>query len=112
MSSLIEKINAEEEESYRKWFERWYKKQDLERKLIRVAKQGYKALVIVFEKESQFNSKQEIKEIDYINRRLRDDRTIEYLQKKLPGIKVEYEQDVSRDILNRKVIKEKIKLTI
>ncbi|MDB0581367.1 hypothetical protein [Salinicoccus roseus] len=39
--SLIEKVKRADEESYEKWFERWFKKEDLESKIIKSAKEGY-----------------------------------------------------------------------
>lgn len=91
--SLIEKIQEIQNESFDKWFERWYEKQNLEDTIIQSAAKGYKGYLIsikeTWESESNWNEKQK-----YLARRLRDKRTVEKIQEKLgEGLKVKYVND-------------------
>lgn len=91
--SLIEKIQEIQNESFDKWFERWYEKQNLEDSIIRSASEGYVGYRISIKKtwESVSNWDEEQK---YLARRLRDKRTVEKIQEKLgEGIKVRYVND-------------------
>lgn len=91
--SLIEKIQEIQNESFDKWFERWYKKQNLEDNIIRSVSKGYEGYRIYIKKtwESVSNWDEEQK---YLARRLRDKRTVEKIQEKLgEGIKVRYVDD-------------------
>lgn len=87
---LIEKIQEVQNESFDKWFERWYEKQNLEDAIIQAAAEGYKGYRISIKEtwESTSNWDEEQK---YLARRLRDKRTVEKIQEKLgDGIKVKY----------------------
>lgn len=48
--SLIEKIQEIQNESFDKWFERWYEKQNLEDTIIRSAGKGYEGYRISIKK--------------------------------------------------------------
>ncbi|EMF0489635.1 hypothetical protein IDE12_000367 [Enterococcus faecium] len=88
--SLIEKIQEIQNESFDKWFERWYEKQNLEDSIIRSASEGYVGYRISIKKtwESVSNWDEEQK---YLARRLRDKRTVEKIQEKLgEGLTVKY----------------------
>lgn len=91
--SLIEKIQEVQDESYQKWFERWYEKQNLENIIIQSASKGYESHRIYIKKTwesvSDWDESQK-----YLARRLIDKRTVEKIQKKLgEGIKVKYVND-------------------
>lgn len=92
--SLIDEINKAKEESYEKWFERWYKKLNLENKILQSASEGYSGYTISikqrYESESEWNKNKK-----YLARRLRDKRTVENIQNKLgEGLKVKYVSNV------------------
>ncbi|RBT33782.1 hypothetical protein EA73_01981 [Enterococcus faecium] len=91
--SLIEKIQETQNESFDKWFERWYKKQNLEDTIIKSAAEGYKGYCIsikeTWESISDWDEDQK-----YLVRRLRDKRTVKKIQEKLgEGLKVKYVND-------------------
>lgn len=92
--SLIDQIKEIKEESYDKWFERWYRKQNLENAIIQAASEGYGGFTIsikqTYESESDWK-----KERKYLARRLRDSRTPINLQGKLgEGFTVKYKFEV------------------
>lgn len=73
----IDELKEVEEESYNKWFERWYEKQDFSNKLKKSAMQGYTAYSYTVKHYD-----------DYTQRRMKDTRFIPLLQSKLEGFKV------------------------
>lgn len=88
--SLVEKIQEIQNESFDKWFERWYEKQNLEDTIIQAAAEGYEGYRIsikeIWESTSNWDEEQK-----HLARRLRDKRTVEKIQDKLgDGIKVKY----------------------
>ncbi|WP_034538544.1 hypothetical protein [Carnobacterium inhibens] len=92
--SLIDQIKEIKDESYDKWFERWYRKQNLENAIIQSAKQGYGGFTIrikeTYESESDWK-----KERKYLVRRLRDSRTPINIQSKLgEGFTVKHKFEV------------------
>lgn len=92
--SLIDEINKAKEESYEKWFERWYKKLNLENKILQSASEGYSGYAISikqrYESESEWNKNKK-----YLARRLRDERTVNNIEKKLgDGFKVKRKYEV------------------
>lgn len=80
--SLIEEVKKVQEESYDKWFERWYRKANLESKIVEAAQQGctsyYISIINERETEARFNERRR-----YITRRARDERTTKNIQEKL-----------------------------
>jgi hypothetical protein len=78
-----EQLKKAQGESHDKWFERWYKKQKFEDRLLQSAKKGFCSYAITLEKCSPMSD-----EVAYLNRRLRDDRTIIRLKEELPDIKI------------------------
>lgn len=78
MENLSEKLNQVGEESFETWFDRWYKKRDLEHLLIVSSSKGFNRLSIDINKENE-----------YIKRRMLDERFIPKMEKMLgTGIKV------------------------
>ena len=88
--SLIEKIQEIQNESFDKWFERWYEKQNLEDTIIQSAAEGYRiSIKETWESTSNWDEEQK-----HLARRLRDKRTVEKIQEKLgEGLKVKYVND-------------------
>lgn len=80
--SLIAKVQQVQDKSFDKWFDRWYEKENLEKEIIQAAQEGYTGYNINIksyqESESSFG-----KERIYLNRRLRDKRTIDKLRTQL-----------------------------
>lgn len=74
----IAEIKTISNESYDKWFERWYMKRDLESKIKQSAQEGYSGYRIEVKKETN----------EYLQRRLSDERVIEKLKEKLLGFDV------------------------
>ena len=54
MESLIEKLKQAGDESFETWFDRWYKKTDLERSLIISSSQGFNKLSIYLNNEDEY----------------------------------------------------------
>lgn len=74
----IEEIKNVGNESYDKWFERWYLKKDLESRIKQSAQEGYSGYRIEVKNERN----------EYLKRRLSDDRIIEKLKGKLSGFDI------------------------
>ena len=78
MESLIEKLKQAGDESFETWFDRWYKKRNLERSLVISSSKGFNRLSIDINKENE-----------YIKRRMLDKQFIPKLKKMLgTGINV------------------------
>lgn len=54
MDNLAERLKQASDESWDTWFDRWYKKYDLERKLLISASDGSNGVVINTSKESYY----------------------------------------------------------
>ncbi|MFK4568426.1 hypothetical protein [Enterococcus sp. UD-01] len=90
--SLIDQINKITDESFEKWFDRWYKKLDLETRLIKEAQKGFDGVQIYIKKEDENESNFSTKQSYYV-RRLRDVRTVKCLKEKLgSGFQVEHKE--------------------
>lgn len=98
-----EQLKKAQGESHDKWFERWYKKQKIEDRLLQSAKKGFSSYKI--ELGSHFSLPDEVA---YLNRRLRDERTIIRLKEKLPGIKIEFIKIPYKNIIGVTSYTEKI----
>lgn len=91
--SLINRLRDIQEESYNKWFERYWKNLNLENKIIQSAQKGYKAFSIGIRDGTEIENQLTEDEI-YITRRLRDSRTVGLIQEKLgEGFTVKLIQD-------------------
>ena len=89
MESLSEKLKQVGVESFETWFERWYKKTDLEHSLIISSSQGFNKLSIYLNNETE-----------YIKNRMLDKRFIPKLEKMLgTGIKVYLEVVPRKNLL-------------
>lgn len=91
----VKELNEIKNESYDKWFERWYEKENLPKKLEQVAMKGYTA--ISYTVADPYT--------DYEQRRLRDIRFINSLEDKLEGFKIYREEPRKKDLgfLGRKI---------
>ena len=83
--SLIEELNLANTQAYDTWFERWYEKSDFPNIFKKSAQQGYSGYFIELRRTTPLPESDE-----YLNRRLRDPRTVVRLKEKLPGIRVEF----------------------
>ena len=101
---LIEQVKNANDESFESWFDRWYGKQHLDKKIIQSAQKGYSGFVLTITDYNESNNNFS-KERQYVNRRLRDDRTLEKIREKLgDGFDVVYKKDVQKSrILNVEV---------
>lgn len=91
--TLFDEVQQLNSESHAKWFERYFKKYDLEKVIKESAMQGYSGHLI---------SVLKVKD-DYTRRRLNDERTLEKIKELLgDGFKVEYYSTCSRNILTGK----------
>lgn len=93
---LIDQVKNIQEESFETWFKRWYAKQNLDKKIIQSAQQGFSGFRITitdyYESKNDFSKKRK-----YENRRLRDERTVEKIRKELgEGFDVTYKKDVQK----------------
>lgn len=92
--SFLDEVRKTRNDSYDKWFERWYEKISLENQIKKLAMQGYKSSTIRVSEESD----------EYTKRRLYDGRVIIKLQDKLPGFDITYvESSGDKVFLNSKV---------
>ncbi|ATY88404.1 hypothetical protein [Lactococcus lactis] len=71
--TLIDEIKSSQKESHEKWFERWYKKTDLENAIRISAQQGYTGYRIQVSKQND----------SYLRLRLGNQETISLLKEKL-----------------------------
>lgn len=89
MESLIEKLKQVGDESFETWFDRWYKKRDLEHLLIVSSSKGFNKLSIYLNNETE-----------YIKNRMLDKRFIPKMEKMLgTGINVYLKVVPSKNLL-------------
>ncbi|WP_368251377.1 hypothetical protein [Enterococcus sp. 2201sp1_2201st1_B8_2201SCRN_220225] len=94
--SLKEQLISKKKDSHHIWFERWYEKENLEKVLFQSASEGFSGYNLNFSDD------------DYLNRRLRDSRTVELLKEKLPSINISYKKSEWKNIINQTRHTEKI----
>lgn len=88
--TLFDKVRQLSSESHAKWFERYFKKHNLEQKIKVSAQQGYTSLLI-----DVLSVKDE-----YTRRRLDDEKTLELLREVLgSGFRIRYKIYRSRNII-------------
>lgn len=93
--TFAEKLQKVEDEAFNKWFERWYRNMNIERKLMQSAQKGYKEYAI----EVSYLGDDE--KLQYIARRLRDNRTIPKLLEKLGEVSIKRYRKAKKDIFGR-----------
>lgn len=71
-------LQIEREKAYKTWFERWYKKEDIESQIKINNSKGYTRLIFRFSHKDDSN----------IIHRIKDDMFIDCLKEKLPGFKI------------------------
>lgn len=90
--NLINKVKEANKESFDKWFERWHAQMNFENAIVQSAQKGYSAYVIRI--KGAYDSSRLTKEKEYLNRRLRDERTVQKLTEALgEGFEVKYEKN-------------------
>ncbi|MDT2737649.1 hypothetical protein P7H00_11055 [Enterococcus pseudoavium] len=98
--SLIKEIKEASDQAFDTWFERWFEKKDFVKQFKRSARKGYSSLRCDL---PNYNLTEEDK---YINRRLRDPRTVKKLKERLPGVTVEFIQQEYKNFLGRIQVEE------
>lgn len=96
--TLKEKLLDKQTESHQVWFGRWYEKNHIEHDLVIAASRNYSKFSISISDEDDM----------YLQRRLRDPKTIVMLKEEMPSIKISYEKTESKDIFGRRFYEEKI----
>ena len=81
----IDKLQKDREEAYDVWFDRWWKKEDIEGKIKALNAKGYTNLWISFYFDCD----------EYTRNRLKDIRFLGKVEKKLPGFKIKYTKSQS-----------------
>ena len=88
--TLFDEVQQLSSESHSKWFERYFKKYNLEKVIKKSAKQGYTGHLMSVLKVGD----------DYTRRRLDDERTLEKIKELLgDGFKVEFRLTYGKNIL-------------
>ena len=88
--TLFDEVQQLSSESYDKWFERYFKKYNLEKVIKKSAKQGYTGHLMSVLKVGD----------DYTRRRLDDERTLEKIKELLgDGFEVEFHLTYGKNIL-------------
>lgn len=82
--SLIEELKSADDRAFDTWFERWFEKSNFPEAFKKAAQQGYSGFTIELERHTPQSDKEA-----YLNRRLRDPRTVIKLKERLPDIDVE-----------------------
>lgn len=91
--SLIDEIQKAKDESYDKWFERWYEKLGLEKQILQSAQEGYSGYVIAIKRKRDSTNYWTDRE-KYEARRKRDSRTVDKIKEKLgEGFTVNYSRE-------------------
>jgi len=101
--SLIEELKNTSNQSFDTWFDRWFEKSNFPDVFKKSAQQGYSGFVIELRRTTPLPEKEE-----YLNRRLRDPRTVTKLKEKLVGINVEFIREQRIGPLRIKYIIEKL----
>lgn len=94
----IDALRDDREEAYKTWFDRWWARADIEKKIINANYQGFTSLKVDLSGGDK-----------YTQNRKNDSLFIHSLRGKLPGFKIETSRRVSQQLLGKdKVIKELI----
>lgn len=94
----IDALRDDREEAYKTWFERWWSRSDIEKRIINANSRGFTFIKIDLENGDA-----------YTRNRMNDSLFIENLKDKLPGFRLETNWRVSQQLLFKdKVIKELI----
>ena len=99
--SLIEDIKIVQAESHEKWFERWYKKFDLEKKILVAASEGFTGYRISVSEVSD----------GYTRTRRSNPKTIELLKNKLgEGFEVDLKEEQGKNAFGFETYKSYIRI--
>ena len=89
--NLIEEIKEASDQAFNTWFDRWFEKNKFTDVFKKSAQQGYSSYSIELRRTTPLSDSDK-----YLNRRLRDPRTVAKLKKKLPSIDIKFiEQEKS-----------------
>lgn len=93
--TLSEKLKSAGRESHRKWFDRWFLKNNVEKRMMESASKGYQSSTIRVDNQEE-----------YLKNRLSDKRTIEKLKERLgQGIDITFKEEHSKNLLGWPVYK-------
>ena len=99
--TLIDEIKSSQKESHEKWFERWYKKENLENDIRISAQKGYTGFRIQVSEERD----------SYLRLRLSNNETLSLLKEKLgEGFTVKLKEIRGENILGMKTYKSYIQI--
>lgn len=104
--SLIDDLKSTSDQSFDKWFDRWFEKNDFPNTFKKSAQQGYSGYCIELRRTTPLHENDE-----YLNRRLRDPRTVTKLKDRLPGISIEFTKVQKTNLLNLKYTVEKLEFS-
>lgn len=104
--SLIEELKNTNDKSFDTWFERWYEKNDFPNIFKKSAQQGYSGYFIELRWTTPLHENDE-----YLNRRLRDPRTVIKLKEKLPGISIEFVKERKTNSFNLEYTFERVEFS-
>lgn len=104
--SLIDDLKSTSDQSFDKWFDRWFEKNDFPNTFKKSAQQGYSGFCIELRRTTPLPKRDE-----YLNRRLRDPRTLVRLKEKLPGIRVEFIKEQRTGLFRLRYTTEKLEFS-
>lgn len=104
--SLIEDLKSTSDQSFDKWFDRWFEKSNFPDVFRKSTQQGYSGYFIELRRTTPLPESEE-----YLNRRLRDPRTVIKLKEKLPGISIEFVKERKTNIFNLKYTVERVEFS-
>lgn len=82
---VLEDIKASDNQAFERWFDRWFESENFINTFKKSAQQGYTSYSIELARTTPLSEKEA-----YINRRLRDPRTVNKLKEQLSGIGVKF----------------------
>lgn len=85
---LIEELQNTNTQAFDKWFDRWFEKNDFPNIFKNAAQQGYSGFSIKLANSTPLSEQDK-----YLNRRLRDPRTVTKLKEKLPEISIKFTKE-------------------
>lgn len=104
--SLIEELQNNSNQAFDTWFERWYEKNDFPNTFKRLTQQGYSGYYIELRRSTPLP-----KSDQYLNRRLRDPRTVTKLKEKLHGFSIEFIREQRTGPFNLKYTVERLEFS-
>lgn len=101
--NVLEEIKASDNQAFETWFERWFESENFINTFKKSAQQGYTGCSIELARTKPLSEKEA-----YLNRRLRDTRTVDKLKEHLPGIEVAFVTQNKQGLLGMSYTVEKL----